>query len=521
MARGIGRPRSGVLRTALVAVSASALLAGAGAAVPAAAAAPRAAEAAPAAAAAAAQPLPPELEQIRAAEATELYGDPAVRPMDERKTSLITLGDSEISGEGVGNYESDTNGPDNWCHRSRDAAVHRTGIPADETYNVACSGASTVNIRIGGEKQYADELVQSDSLAIKARNTRLKTILLVAGANDDLQFGPVITDCVIQWFLPWQGPCAPEYEPTLQDRVDGLAPKVEATIGDLRTVMRDAGYADGSYELVVMGYPGPVGPDFRDASEFSGKLIDGCTLADEDTAMARNKAVPVFETGIRRAARNAGATFLDASRLFHGHEVCMDDDWVRGLWVDPINPFPPNENSVRQSFHPHYDGHGAFASCLTQLHGTGLDEASCAAPGGSGEPELYPWAWDDVFGPLRSASGPCLALADNGTRNGTPVRGESCDGERRQGWWHDPGSSLLHTELTHDRCLDVPEGTYQAGAELVLWDCSGAENQRFVRDSGSGALKPEAAPDLCVTLPGAGQPVTLQPCDGSDRQRFA
>ena len=153
-------------------------------------------------AAAATTPLPPELEKIRAAEATKLYGDPAERPLADRKTALISLGDSEISGEGVGTYEAGTNGPDNWCHRSPDSAIHRTGIPADVTYNVSCSGAYTGNIRIGGSKQYADELVQSDALAVKARNTKIKMIVLVAGANDDLQFGPVMTDCVTRYLTP-------------------------------------------------------------------------------------------------------------------------------------------------------------------------------------------------------------------------------------------------------------------------------------------------------------------------------
>lgn len=186
-------------------------------------------------------PLSPELEAIRAAEATKLYGDPAERPLADRKTGLISLGDSEISGEGVGTYEAGTNGPDNWCHRSPDSAIHRTGIPADVTYNVSCSGAYTGNIVIGGSKQYSDELVQSDNLAIKARNTRIKMIVLVAGANDDLQFGPVMTDCVTRWVLS-QGTCEPKYDGGWQARVDGLVPKVEKTVRDLKTVMSGAGY---------------------------------------------------------------------------------------------------------------------------------------------------------------------------------------------------------------------------------------------------------------------------------------
>ncbi|MEU0065513.1 GDSL-type esterase/lipase family protein, partial [Streptomyces albidoflavus] len=326
---------------------------------------PATASAAPAPAASA--PLPAELEAIRAAEATALYGDPAERPLDQRKTSLISLGDSQISGEGVGNYEPGTDGPTNWCHRSKDAAVHRTSIPADVTYNVSCSGANSANIRIGGSRQYADELVQSDNLAIKARNTRIKQVLVVAGANDDLQFGPVMTDCVTRYLL-LQGACNPKYDPGWQDRVDGLIPKVTATLGDLKKVMGDAGYADGSYELVLMSYSSPITPDFRDNPKFPGKLPGGCVGYDADARWGRDTAVPAFQKGLRTAARQAGATYLDGSRLFQGHEVCTDNTWVRGLTVDLSNPFPPDANSVRQSFHPNGRGHAAFAACLSALH---------------------------------------------------------------------------------------------------------------------------------------------------------
>ncbi|MFF3769209.1 ricin-type beta-trefoil lectin domain protein [Streptomyces sp. NPDC002232] len=463
-------------------------------------------------------PLSPELEAIRAAEATRIYGSPEERPLAQRRTGLISLGDSEISGEGVGTYESPTNGPTNWCHRSPDAAIHRTGIPADLTFNVACSGAYTGNIRIGGSKQYADELVQSDSLAIKARNTRIKMVLLVAGANDDLQFGPVMTDCV-QRFVLSQGTCEPKYAPGWQGRVDALVPKVEQTVRDLKSVMRDAGYADGDYKLVVMGYPSPIGPDFRDNPNFPGKLACGGMGYDSDTKWGRNTAVPAFERGMRKIAADTGATFLDNSRLFHGHEVCMEDTWARGLYVDLSKPGGLDENSVRQSFHPNKSGHGAFASCLTQIYNSGLREASCADVNSSGAPALFPVAWDDAYQPLRNqATGNCLDVNASESANGTAVLGWDCHGGRNQGWWYDSTRQTVHSQLTQDRCLDVPGAVYQAGKALIVWNCAGAANQKFVRDGAT--IRPAAATGLCLTQGAAKEPVRLQTCDGSANQKF-
>ncbi|MCJ1677888.1 ricin-type beta-trefoil lectin domain protein [Streptomyces sp. APSN-46.1] len=463
-------------------------------------------------------PLSPELEAIRAAEATKIYGDSAIRPLNERKTGLISLGDSEISGEGVGNYDPATNTSANQCHRSPDSAIHRTGIPADLTFNVACSGGYTGNIKIGGSKQYADELVQSDSLAIKARNTKIKMVLLVAGANDDLQFGPVMTDCVTRWVLS-QGTCEPKYSPGWQARVDGLKPKVESTVADLKTVMRDAGYADSDYKLVVMGYPSPIGPDFYDNPNFPGKLPGGCAGYDSDATWGRNYAVPTFEKGMRAAALASGATYLDNSRLFHGHEVCMEDTWARGLYLDLGDHFPWDENTARQSFHPNYRGHGAFASCLTQLYDSGLREASCADPASTGTPVLQAGAWDSLYAPLKNeATGNCLDSYGGSSANETKVVGWDCHGGRNQGWWYDSAKKSVHIELTHDRCLDAPGANYGAGTGLILWNCHGGANQQFVRDGAT--LHPAAAPGMCLTVAAAHEPLRLQTCNGSANQRF-
>lgn len=470
---------------------------------------------------AAVTPLPPELEEIRAKEAEKLYGSAEAPPLDERRSSVVSLGDSEISGEGVGTYEAGTDGPDNWCHRSPDAAVHRTGIDVDVSYNVACSGANTENIRAGGTKQYPDELVQSDSLAIKARNTRLTQIELVVGANDDLQFGPVMTDCVTR-YLTLQGRCEPVYDPGWDTRVAGLVPKVERTVEDLRTVMRDAGYADGDYQLVVMGYPSPIGPDVKDNPDFPGKLVGGCAGYTSDAGWGRNTAVPKFERGVREAARNAGASYLDASRLFHGHEVCMENTWARGLYVDLANPFPPDSNSVRQSFHPNARGHGAFATCFTKMYQAGqqgVREASCADPAGAGRPELYRLAWDDVFQRLRNEdTGTCLDADGGHSAVGTGVRGWSCEpGQRNQLWWYDAQGESLYAGQTHDRCVQSESGV-EDGAGLELGNCSGAAAQRFVRDGAT--LRPASDAGLCVTLPGAEERAELTRCDGAAAQRF-
>lgn len=466
-------------------------------------------------------PLPPNLEAIRKTEAIQLYGDDAIRPLDQRKTSLASLGDSEISGEGAFDrslYEPGTDGPDNWCHRSTKAAVHVTQIPADVTYNLACSGAQTNDITIGGTHQYA-ELNQGDNLAIKARNTRIRMIVVVAGANDDggPEFGPTMTDCVKRRVL-FQGNCWPSQDPTWAQRVDFIVSRVAKALTDVKQIMAEAGYAPGDYQLVSMSYPSPASPDVEDNPNFPGWYNGGCLGYLSDLAFARNKAVPVFETGIRRAAAQAGARYLDASRLFHGTEVCQDTTWVTGLHA--VNGDLFDSNATRQSFHPNPRGHAAFGACLTQFFNADLQQGTCMNPAGSLSPKVYPGLPE--FKQLRhAATGNCLDVDGNSSRNGRKLVSWPCEGTRNEAFWYDPATQAIHSMLSQDRCADINGGKLVAGTAVQVWDCNASAAQRWTYDG--ARLHAAGAPALCATLPGTARALAdglvLAACDGSDKRQ--
>lgn len=298
------------------------------------------------------QPLPANLEAIRAAEATALYGTPDIRPIEQRRTALITMGDSEISGEG---WATTSPAPTSPGTGATARTTRRCSAPASPRtrYNIACSGATPWNLIRGGPTQH-NELNQGDHLAIKARNTHIKLIWVVVGANGDgtIQFGPVATDCALRRVL-FQGPCYPTYTDEWTVRTDGSRQAVEAALTDIRNTMTGAGYLRSDYELVLMSYPSPGSPDVEDNPDFPGWYAGGCLLYLADAAFARNKAVPLFESALRAAAANTGTRYLDASRLFHGHEVCTDSTSVRGLYIE-LGIW--DENAARQSFHPNYRG---------------------------------------------------------------------------------------------------------------------------------------------------------------------
>jgi len=464
------------------------------------------------------QPLPAGLESIRAQEATQLYGSPEIRPFEQRKSALITMGDSEISGEGVGNYVPGTHQNGNWCDRSYDQAVFRTGIASDVQFNVACSGATPANLIYGSGQRQWNELNQGENLAIKARNTRLKLVWVVAGANGDgtIQFGPVATDCAVRRVL-FQGACWPTYTDQWAVRVDGSRQQVEAALASVKQTMTDAGYLASDYQLVLMSYPSPASPDVEDNPNFPGWYPGGCLLYLADMAFARNKAVPMFEAKLRAAAAAQGVRYLDASRLFHGHEVCTDNTSVRGLYIE-VGVW--DENAARQSFHPNARGHGMFASCMTQFVATSDPTGSCVDTASTGAATYYPGRLE--FKQLRNAAtGKCVDGQGYNSRVRTVMQSYTCHGGRNQGFWYDTARQSLHLELSHDRCLAV-DGNVTSGTEVRIADCVGSAKQTFI--FAGNQLKPASATTLCVAFdsPLLGTPrLRLAACSSSTRQQWA
>jgi Ricin-type beta-trefoil lectin domain len=465
------------------------------------------------------QPLPANLESIRAAEATALYGSPDVRPIEQRQSAILTMGDSEISGEGVGNYVPGTHQDGNWCDRSYDQAVFRTGIAADQRYNIACSGAQPRHLIYGSGYTQHNELNQGDYLAIKARNTNLKLVWVVVGANgpNTIEFGPVATDCALQRVL-FQGPCYGEYTDVWATRVEGSRQEVEAALASIKQTMYNAGYLASDYQLVLMSYPSPASPDVEDNPNFPGWYSGGCLLYLHDLAFARNKAVPMFETKLRQAALNQGVRYLDASRLFHGYEVCQASTSVRGLYIE-VGVW--DENAARQSFHPNNQGHGMFASCMTDFYNGGQPTATCLAPNSTGTTTLVNGLLE--FKQLRNvATGNCVDANGYNSRVGTRLESYGCHGGRNQGFWYDSTRQTLNVELSHDRCLG-PDGSVSNGTDVKLFDCNGSAQQKWV--FAGQQIKSVSNTNLCLgfdTPPlGLWTPrLELQTCSSSNRQKF-
>jgi len=302
-------------------------------------------------------------------------------------TAAVSMGDSEISGEGAGSYEGSTDGPSNYCHRSSNAYIKKISIGLSTGINLACSGGKSENLTIGGPGQYG-ERSQADRLAEVARSYTVKDIFVTVGANDDPQFAPTLEDCIFAYvFLEGEGSgCKAKDGPSWSSRVANMEPKAESAINSIKTVMANDGYAASSYQIIVVSYADPA-PKKSRYSDFLGllypvKLAEGCPLYNTDMEWGHNVATPGLDSGERAIAAAEGVRFLDLVEGFNGHEICASGassstQWVNGLLYEPQLTDFWEEHAVQQSFHPNAKGHAQIANCVNGFVSQSWKEGSC------------------------------------------------------------------------------------------------------------------------------------------------
>ncbi|MBA0125833.1 hypothetical protein H0B56_09795 [Haloechinothrix sp. YIM 98757] len=304
---------------------------------------------------------------------------PEPGPPEDAPRTLVSIGDSTLSGDGIGEYTEGTDGLDgNWCRRSPLAEIHRTDVPGvDETVNLACSGATTEHVRLGDRQRYG-EPSQAQQLTELARTNRVVGVVVAIGANDEPRFSSRVRDCIQAYFT--ESPCNESLAPEWSDIVAEMVPDVEAALSDVRTALADAHYDTDDYQLVLQSYAPPIAPDIP----AEVRNLNGCPFLTQDLEWLSSQAVTELNDGLRAAAGEAGARFLDLSRASEGREACTggadpSTEWFTRLTVrfDDLDDADRARQAIRESFHPNAAGHRQFGDCLTQFLTTDAQEAAC------------------------------------------------------------------------------------------------------------------------------------------------
>ncbi|MGW1195425.1 SGNH/GDSL hydrolase family protein [Streptomyces sp. NPDC002536] len=238
---------------------------------------------------------------------------PAPSLAAQRPVRYVALGDSVASGAGVPPVD------DLWCVRSANNYPHfvaRALHPAAFT-DATCSAARTSHME--------------SQLASLSRGTTLVTLTI--GYNDAFSLG--LERCTIVGAVAGQGsPCRTSYQrlgrDTFQDEIDATGPKTAAV---LRAIRRRAPHA----RVLLVGYLKVI-PRGRRTCRPGEMFTEGDRRY---VAHAEDR----LNTVLARAARSAGAVFVDMHPASTGHDVCAPDGarWSEGLLPSRAAlPFHPN-----------------------------------------------------------------------------------------------------------------------------------------------------------------------------------
>ena len=362
---------------------------------------------------------------------------------------VASLGDSYVSGE-AGRWAGSSNVSSSYadalgsaayfdnaantgelipgCHRSKSQESYIGG--GVNGLDLACSGAktSTFTSSDGYFKpglDFADNGVgqqgQAKMLQTFAAMHNVKMVVVGIGGND-FNFASIVQSCLTDflgspsWFPNY---CYDDSSVTANftpANVSAVQAGIATGLQNVRTAMRNAGYADSAWSAVVQTYPSPIpnSTGFRySQSGYTRQSTGGCGLWDKDADWANNTALPTINATVKNAITAsgvAGVKTLDLASAFNGRRLCENTVGLyeeKGLtswqqagavdsteWVNQIRTVSTIGSSyfLQESLHPNYWAQMGLRSCLRQVwNGGAVRGGACTIAGRGlvgGEPRM-------------------------------------------------------------------------------------------------------------------------------------
>jgi hypothetical protein len=349
---------------------------------------------------------------------------------------IVSVGDSYISGE-AGRWAGNSNNGESYtdalgstayfdnaghtaetinrCHRSQAAEVY-TGVV--NGMNLACSGAktSTYTDSNGYFKPGLDFAAGGQAALLQsfAASHNVKAVAVSIGGNN-FNFGSIVQSCVSDWASSptwYKDYCNDDSSVTANFTSANITAQTTAIkngLLNLRTAMRNAGYADGSWSLIVQNYmsPLPTSTGMRyGESGYTRQSTGGCGFWNNDLNWANNSALPTINSAVFNAASQAGIAntkTLNLASAFNGRRLCestvglIEEKGLAGWWsagavdktewinqIRTVSTCCGSNYYIQESLHPNYWGQGALANCLTQAWNNGAVRGGTCTRGANG-----------------------------------------------------------------------------------------------------------------------------------------
>ncbi|MDQ4489946.1 hypothetical protein RBS60_07010 [Sinomonas sp. ASV486] len=353
---------------------------------------------------------------------------------------VVTVGDSYISGEAgrwAGNsdvsesytdalgstayYDNAANTAETIprCHRSHSAEVYLGGGVSG--LDLACSGAKTATFTDSngyfkpGLDFYSSAGNQGQALMLQSfATTHNVTMVSFSIGGNDFNFGGIVQECVSDFLT------SPSWWPTYckdgstvanamsSTTVNSNTAKMAAAMQNIRTAMRNAGYADGAWTLMVQNYPSPLptSTGFRySQSGYTRQNTGGCGFWNADADYANGTILPTINNAVGNAITQSGLAnvkTMDLASTFTGRRLCENTvglleekgytSWTQTgavdstEWVNQIRTVSTatSDYYIQESLHPNYWGQLALRSCLRQAYNSGAPKGGACTRSANG-----------------------------------------------------------------------------------------------------------------------------------------
>ena len=353
---------------------------------------------------------------------------------------VVTVGDSYISGEAgrwAGSSNTSASYADalgstayfdnathtaetiNRCHRSASQESYIGG--GVNGLNLACSGARTSTFT-GSNGYFKPGLDFYNSggnqgQALMLQNfaaTHNVTMVVVSIGGNDFNFAGIIQQCVTDFLGSpswWKDYCNDDSSVTsnfTSSNVTAVRANIKNAMLSLRTAMRNAGYADTAWALLVQNYPSPIpnGSGLRySESGYTRQNTGGCGFWNNDANWANGTALPTINGTVTGAATDSGLVNVETLNLasaFNGRRLCENTvglyeekgltSWTQSgavdqtEWINQIRTVSTagSDCYIQESLHPNYWAQLALRSCVRQAYNGGTPRSGACSISGTG-----------------------------------------------------------------------------------------------------------------------------------------
>jgi hypothetical protein len=354
---------------------------------------------------------------------------------------VASLGDSYVSGE-AGRWAGNSNVSSSFadalgstayfdnaantgeqiprCHRSKSQESYIGG--GVNGLDLACSGAKTTTFTSsdGYFKPGLDffdngtgQQGQAKMLQTFAATHNVKMVVVGIGGND-FNFASIVQSCLSDfltspsWLPNYCNDDASVTANFTSANVSAVQARIATGLQNVRTAMRNAGYADSAWSAVVQTYPSPIpnAAGFRySQSGYTRQSTGGCGLWNNDADWANSTALPTINATVKNAITAsgvAGVKTLDLASAFNGRRLCENTvglyeekgmtSWTQAgavdntEWVNQIRTVSTigSDYYIQESLHPNYWAQMGLRSCLRQVWNGGVVRGGTCTIAGTG-----------------------------------------------------------------------------------------------------------------------------------------